>query len=218
MKDLSGQRFGRLVVIEKTEERNRGSVVWRCLCDCGKECLISSASLKKGRNSCGCLRKEILSRKIKEQKPRLTHGMKHTKDYYRWSSMKDRCHNPNCKGFKDYGGRGIKVCDEWYQDFQSYYDYVSKLPHYGEEGYSLDRIDNDGNYEPGNVRWATRRNQNLNRRDSIRYEIKGQKLNVIELSELLNIPTSTLYCRRQKHKPILKNEEKEKLLVILSEI
>ena len=84
--------------------------------------------------------------------------------YYVWSQMKNRCNNPKYKKYCDYGGRGIKVCDEWENSFQAFYEYVSQLPHYGEEGYSIDRINNDGNYEPGNVRWATKLEQRHNQR------------------------------------------------------
>lgn len=90
--------------------------------------------------------------------------MKHTKLYHVWDSIKYRCNNPHYPRWKDYGGRGIKICDEWASNFQAFFDYVSALPHFGEPGYSIDRINNDGNYEPGNVRWATRTEQNRNRR------------------------------------------------------
>ena len=83
------------------------------------------------------------------------HGMSRSSIYRRWNGMKQRCNNPKATAYKNYGGRGITICDEWQNSFQAFYDYVSKLPHYGEPGYSLDRIDNDGNYEPGNVRWTT---------------------------------------------------------------
>lgn len=79
--------------------------------------------------------------------------------------MKDRCFNKNSKGYKNYGGRGITVYDGWIHDFQAFYNYISSLPHFGETGYSIDRIDNDGNYEPGNIRYADRKTQNNNRRN-----------------------------------------------------
>ena len=92
------------------------------------------------------------------------HGGKGTRLYRIWLNMKNRCYNPRTPRFHDYGGRGITVCDEWKDNFQAFYDYVSQLSHYGEEGYTLDRINNEGNYEPGNVRWATKKEQASNRR------------------------------------------------------
>ena len=95
-----------------------------------------------------------------------THGFKGTNIYNTWCNMKQRCNNKNYFQYEYYGGRGITVCDEWQNSFEAFYEHVSQLPHYGEEGYSLDRINNDGNYEPGNVRWATRKEQMNNRRIS----------------------------------------------------
>lgn len=159
IKDLSGKRFGRLVAILPTEERINRNIVWLCECDCGKQLGIKSCHLINGRTqSCGCLRNDSA------KTTHTNHGKAHSKINHVWASMKQRCLNPNNKGFPNYGGRGITVCQEWQDSFQAFYDYVSRLPHFGEDGYSLDRINNDGNYEPGNVKWSTRAEQNRNRR------------------------------------------------------
>jgi hypothetical protein len=97
-------------------------------------------------------------------KSRITHHKSSEKIYLAWQGMRSRCFKRYNKSYKYYGGRGITVCDEWNNSFQAFYDYVSQLPHFGEKGYSLDRIDNDGNYEPNNVRWATQKEQCNNRR------------------------------------------------------
>ena len=96
----------------------------------------------------------------------ITHGMSKTSLYNAWRGMRSRCSLQTCRSYKDYGNRGIQVCEEWKNDFQAFYDYVSQLPHFGEKGYSLDRINNEGNYEPGNVKWSTSKEQANNRRTS----------------------------------------------------
>lgn len=160
IKDLTGQRFGRLTVVSKTDERKDRCVVWKCICDCGNEHFVISRSLLGGKTrSCGCLWNET------KGTGRISHHMSDTKLYKKWCGMKRRCYYTSHKSYKDYGGRGITVCDEWKNDFQAFYDYVSKLPHFGEEGYSLDRINNNGNYEPENVRWTTQKEQCANRRN-----------------------------------------------------
>lgn len=155
--DLAGQKFGRLTVVERVGSKN-GHSAWLCKCDCGNEKVITANNLKDNTISCGCYHKEIA--KISNT----IHGKTNTSLSYVWSAMKQRCFNSKNKAYKNYGGRGITVCDEWKNDFQTFYDYVSQLPHFGEEGYSLDRINNDGNYEPGNVKWSTKKEQNNNRR------------------------------------------------------
>lgn len=161
MKNRVGQTFGRLTVIEYAGKDNFHHSRWLCKCECGNKKIISSHSLTSGTTvSCGCYNKEI----IKKQKSNLRHGFWGTKIYTDWKAMKQRCANSKSRSYQWYGARGIKVCDEWKNDFMSFYNHVSKLPHFGEDGYSLDRINNDGNYEPGNVRWATAKEQIHNRR------------------------------------------------------
>lgn len=156
--DLTGQKFGRLTVICRTENV-KGKAAWKCKCSCGNKLVVSSNNLRRHNTlSCGCYHKEQTSKASKKL------GMSRTHIYYIWTAMKQRCFNPKCKSYKNYGGRGIKVCDEWLNDFQAFYDYVSQLPHFEEKGYTLDRINNDGNYEPDNVKWSTKLEQRHNQR------------------------------------------------------
>lgn len=157
--NLIGQRFGKLTVIQKAENKRFPSgqtkIQYLCKCECGNECVVLACNLSTGNTkSCGCY-------KIEQQ---TIHNLWGSKVYKTWDNMRNRCLNSNATGFEYWGGRGITVYDEWKNDFKAFYDYVSKLPHFGEVGRSLDRINNDGNYEPGNLRWATRYEQNHNKR------------------------------------------------------
>jgi hypothetical protein len=153
--DLTNMKFGRLTVIEYVGNRK-----WLCKCECGNEKVVEGSSLRAGiTHSCGCFNSDRIAER------NLKHGFCNKSIYTTYKGMKQRCYNMNCQAFKNYGGRGIKVCDEWLNDFKAFYDYVSKLPHFNEPGFTLDRINNDGDYEPGNVRWASRIEQNTNRRN-----------------------------------------------------
>lgn len=159
--DLTGQVFGRLTAITRGENSKDGKAKWVCKCSCGKEVTILSASLLRGKSSsCGCLRKESSSVVGAGNSTRLIkHGMSKSTAHIRWRSMKDRCNNPNNKHYKDYGGRGIKVCKRWLV-FEQFYADMGDCP----SGMSIDRINNDGDYEPSNCRWATPKMQMNNTR------------------------------------------------------
>lgn len=124
-----------------------------------------------------------------------THGLSHTKTSRAWRHIKDRCYNPKSKDYQNYGARGIMVAPHWKDDFLAFYEDVSKLEHFEEEGYSLNRIDNDGNYEPGNVEWATQTEQNNNKRSNINITYEGKTQCLKKWSKELKIPYLTLYQR-----------------------
>jgi|GEM_PF-2384486 len=129
--------------------------MWRCVCDCGTVRDVQGYNLSSGKtNSCGCFSADVASRNNKK------HGMRKSTEYRIWSLMIQRCHNKNNPGYRNWGSRGIKVCDAWLESFENFYKDMGRRP----DGTSLDRIDNDGNYEPSNCRWATKRQQTLNRR------------------------------------------------------
>ena len=158
---LLNQKFGRLFTIEKI--RTKMLTRYKCICDCGNEVMVKHSNLQSGHTkSCGCLSRETSSINGLNN---FKHGQStnRTKEYHAWKNMKVRCYNKNFEDYHHYGGRGIKVCERWLNDFQAFLDDVGKAP--GEE-YSIDRIDNDGHYEPRNVRWATKSEQTSNRSTS----------------------------------------------------
>lgn len=177
--DLTGERFGSWVVIEKGPKTNSGSMTWICKCDCGTVKKVTAYDLRSGKSTgChACLWKRQLHPATHTDGSRRWVDNKPTKVYRRWVAMKERCNKPQNKSYKNYGGRGITVCKEWNESFQAYFNYVSQLEHFNEEGYSLDRIDNDKGYEPGNVRWATKSEQERNKRKGLHRERKKESMN-----------------------------------------
>ena len=166
VKDLTGQRFGRLTVIYRSGSNRQGLATWFCQCDCGRTCVIAGAAMRKGNTkSCGCLHDE----EAKER--RTTHGKSDTRLNHIWSAMKQRCYNPSNKNYNRYGGRGITICDEWRNDFQAFYEWAMANGYEEQAAVgkcTIDRIDNDKGYNPENCRWVDMTAQRNNRSDSRR--------------------------------------------------
>lgn len=160
--DMTGRKFNRLTVLSREPNAKDGSAMWLCRCDCGNLFVAYGKNIRNNHTqSCGCFQRE------RSSEASVIHGKTRTTLHNVWKTMKQRCTNPNNQKYKDYGGRGITVCEEWLNSFEAFSDYVSQLPHFGEKGRSIDRIDVNGNYEPGNVRWATASEQQQNKRRKV---------------------------------------------------
>ena len=155
--DLTGKKFERLKVIEYYGNNKNGKALWLCQCECGNtKIILGNSLLSKLTLSCGCYNKELV------KKVNIKHNMSYSRLYKVWQGMKTRCYNPNFIYYCNYGGRGIMICDEWKNDFSKFYEWAINNGY--KEGLTIDRINNDGNYEPDNCRWITRAEQNRNQR------------------------------------------------------
>ena len=193
---MIGKRFGRLTVIAESPIRKNKAVCWVCKCDCGNITQpIKSSTLRNGESkSCGCLQVEITAKRSTK------HGLRKTRIYSIWSNMKHRCYSPNATGFKNYGGRGITVCEEWKNSFQVFYDWSMSNGY--EEHLTIDRIDVNGNYKPSNCRWVSMEIQQNNRKNNILIEENGCLKTIKQLAKEKGINRSTVWRRYQKRKSI----------------
>ena len=184
--DITGQKFGRLTAIKYVDYTNNNGSRWLFKCDCGKEIVTTSSSVRRGRTkSCGCYNQEL-------RKNRIKHGMFNTKMYCAWVHMRQRCNNPKCKSYQDYGGRGITVCEEW-NTFINFYDWAMANGY--EESLTLDRIDNDENYEPDNCRWVSMSVQENNKRNNHFVEYRGQRMTISQCARAANVSRNALNYR-----------------------
>lgn len=183
VRDMVGERHGMLEVLEYTGLlKNRA--YWLCKCDCGRQDIFRGDHLRYGNTkSCGCERDK------NQIKP--THGMSTTNEFRIWAMMLNRCNSPADKGYYNYGGRGIKVCERWHK-FENFYEDMGPRP--GKE-YSLDRIENDGDYEPGNVKWATDKEQCRNKRTNKLLTFNGETHCLTEWAEIVGMTPNTLQLR-----------------------
>lgn len=195
-----GKKYGKLQIVSldykkqkyaKNGRKDGFLYYFKCLCECGNYTVVNLHDLTSHHTqSCGCYQKDQTSKSNK------THGLKNSPVFYIWTSMKQRCLNPNNRAYKNYGGRGITVCDEWKDDFKAFYDWAMANGY--KEKLSIDRIDVNGNYEPSNCRWATRRIQSRNTRKNIIVEYKDEKLCLKDLAVKYNIDYKLLHKRFKK--------------------
>lgn len=189
--DMTGKRYGNLVVLKRVDNTAKCNAAWECLCDCGKTKVVSGVSLRSGKvKSCGCLRKN--------NKPSLRHGMTGTRLYWAWSNIKSRCYIETNHAYKNYGGRGIKMYDLWKNSFESFAEWAIN------NGYSdsmtIERVDVNGDYCPNNCTWIPKNKQQNNRTTCLLYTYNGETKNLTEWCNQFNLPYMTVYTRifRQK--------------------
>lgn len=192
MLNLAKKHFGRLTAIEPAGKRGRG-VLWRCICDCGKEHIVLGSELMRGNTqSCGCLSRELASARLKNISTK-THGESNTRLYRIWVDMRTRCANPNWDHYERYGGRGITVCKEWEKSFEAFRNWALGAGY--KDGLTLDRRDNDGPYSPENCRWATVKEQASNRSSTRYIEFNGETRTISEWSKITGVGRTTIKHR-----------------------
>ena len=187
-KDLTGMKFNRLTVMCRVENSKTGQSRWKCKCDCGNESIVTGSRLTKGIiKSCGCLTREVTIER------NYRHGLTKTRLYHTWRDMKDRCYNANKPKYKNYGFRGITVCDEWLHDFKAFYDW--SIANGYNDILTIDRIDVDKGYSPDNCRWANDKTQANNKTTNHYVKYGDRVLTVSELAEEVGLTYNTLIRR-----------------------
>ena len=186
--NLTGQRFGRLVAVERSASSQNGKTQWLCKCDCGNDTVVLSTNLVRGlTHSCGCLNREIASARFS------THRLSESRLHKTWSGMKKRCYNTHSKSFPAYGGRGIEVCEEWKDDFLAFYNWAMTNGY--ADDLTIDRIDVNGNYSPGNCRWVDKLTQANNCRTNHYLTFNDKTQSIAEWARELGVSDSLIRQR-----------------------
>jgi len=194
--DITGQKFNMLTAIKFSHKDKSRNHYWLVSCECGKEKIITRGSLRSGNSrSCGCYQLEKVT----------THGLTKTSEYETWGCMKQRCLNPNVAAYKNYGGRGIKICDRWLNSFPNFLEDMRNKP---TSKHSIDRIDNDGDYEPSNCRWSTKLEQANNKRTSINITFKNETKTLAQWCQLLKLNYNMAKWYYRKGLPLQKIVDK----------
>ncbi len=189
IKDITSLKFGRLVAIKRHAKDRHGGVIWKCICKCGNYTYGTCAILMSGhKRSCGCINRENIKQLSKLC---ITHDLSKSDEYHAWQEIKKRIFNKKCKAYKNYGGRGIRMCKRWLK-FENFYKDMGSKP---SKKHSLDRIDNDGDYEPNNCHWATRHEQANNTRRTIKIKFNGKFKTIRELAEAIDVSAKSLWQR-----------------------
>ena len=189
--DMTGRRLGALLVIRRTNESDHADG-WLVRCDCGAETVIQRHQIRRVR-SCGCLRNEAQVAAAR------THGMGHTPTWSSWISMKQRCTREKDPSWPRYGGRGIRVCQRWLDSFEAFFADMGERP---SVDHSIDRMDVNGHYEPGNCRWATRTKQGRNKRNNRRFAYAGESLTLAEWGARIGVSRRTMASRLHRGWPL----------------
>ncbi|KJW12855.1 hypothetical protein [Levilactobacillus spicheri] len=210
MKDIVGQKFGLLTVIafdhREIHVRPNGKktyrIYWKCRCECGSVVVRRRDALNNPGHvvSCGCYRTQVNKTFMEQHNPKASHGLSQTRIYKIYYKMRERCYDKNYPQFDLYGGRGIRICSEWLDDFRNFYDW--SISHGYSEDKSIDRIDFNGNYEPKNCRWADVYQQADNKRNNIVLTHDGITMTMPEWARKIGLPYSTLADRRRKGKTV----------------
>lgn len=183
LRDLTGQKFGRLTVLERGDSLGRVGVYWKCKCECGNECTVHGNAIVRGHTkSCGCLA-------VETSKNAKSHGLSSTKEYKIWKAMRRRCYGKNTENYHRYGGRGVRVCEEW-SEFSNFYKWCGENGY--KEGLTIDRIDNDGDYCPENCRWVDKITQGNNKSNNRRILYKGEELTLMQIERRTGIDHRTI--------------------------
>lgn len=184
IKDLTGLTFSRLKVIDMEGLNKHFGAVWNCLCDCGKKVKVSANHLRMGTTvSCGCYSREQVAKRS------TTHGLRHTREYKSYRNMLNRCNNPKHRHFKNYGGRGIKVCDSWKECFENF---IRDMGPHTDLDLTLERIDVNGDYCPENCKWVYSNEQYNNLRKTVYVVTEWGRISVAEASRKSGIPETTI--------------------------
>lgn len=191
--DLRGQRFGRLLVLNRHGSDNKKNITWLCQCDCGNQKIIIGTAMLRGETrSCGCLQKEAARKTLQ------THGKSKTRLYRVWAGMKSRCLNPNADNYKYYGAIGVTICDEWIDDYETFESWALSSGYddtAGSQECTLDRIDNTKGYSPDNCRWTNHFIQCNNQSSNKVYSYNGESHTISEWAKISGVKYKTLVAR-----------------------